>query len=126
MHVLRQMPRAQRCVHVYAPLSHKEVPLICVSVDLLPLQVTQQPAQPKHGMGRWLKKGQLTYCGRVAPAACQVGLDQYPGQVMEWVTTREMTVGWVDECQTQDKDVEWVEGWWGEEMDMGWVKGWWG
>ena len=44
----------------------------------------------------------------------------------EWVIAREMTVGWVDECQTQDKDVEWVEGWWGKEMDVGWVKGWWG
>ena len=61
------------------------------------------------------------YCGRVAPAAWQVGLDEYPGQRMEWVTPWEMIVGWVDECQTQDKDVEWVEGWWGEEMNVGWV-----
>ena len=67
-----------------------------------------------------------SYCRRVAPAACQVGLDEYPSQGMEWVTPREMTVGWVDECQTQDKDVESVEGWWDYRMDVGWVKGWWG
>jgi len=30
LHVLRQMPRAQHCVHVCAPLSHTVVPLICV------------------------------------------------------------------------------------------------
>ena len=63
----------------------------------------------------------------MAPAACQeVGLDEYPSQRMEWVTPQEMTVGWVDECQTQDKDVESVEGWWDYGMNVGWVKGWWG
>ena len=45
---------------------------------------------------------------------------------MEWMTPREMTVGKVYECQTQDKDVELVEGWWEYGMDVGWVKGWWG
>ncbi|KAF3945543.1 hypothetical protein CMV_028093 [Castanea mollissima] len=50
-----------------------------VSADLLALQVTQQPAQPEHGVGRCLKKGQWTYCGRVAACACQEGLDQDPG-----------------------------------------------
>ena len=30
LHVLRQMPRAQHYVHVCAPLSHTEVPLICI------------------------------------------------------------------------------------------------
>ena len=58
MHVLRQMPQAQGCVHVCAPLSHKEVPLICISADLLVEQVTHQPTQPEHGVGRWLMKGQ--------------------------------------------------------------------
>ena len=62
----------------------------------------------------------------MAPAACQVGLDEYLSQTMEWVTPREMTVGKVYECQTQDKDVESVEGWWEYGMDVGWVKGWWG
>ena len=39
---------------------------------------------------------------------------------MEWVTAREMTVGWMDEYQTQDKDVEWVKGWWGGDgCEMG-------
>ena len=44
---------------------------------------------------------------------------------MEWVTAEEMTMGWVDERQTQVKEVGWVEGWWGKEMDVGWVNGWW-
>ena len=30
LQVLRQMPRAQHCIHVCAPLSHTEMPLICV------------------------------------------------------------------------------------------------
>ena len=30
LHVLRQCPEAQHCVHVCAPQSHTEVPLICV------------------------------------------------------------------------------------------------
>ena len=51
LHVLRQMPRAQRCVHVCALLSHKEVPLICVSADLLVEQVTHQLPQHQHGVG---------------------------------------------------------------------------
>ena len=55
LHVLCQMPRAQLCVHVCALLSHKEVPLICVSADLLGVQVTQQPEQE---VGRCPKKGQ--------------------------------------------------------------------
>ena len=38
---------------------------------------------------------------------------------MEWVTAEEMTMGWVDERQTQDKEVGWVEGWWGKDMDVG-------
>ena len=42
---------------------------------------------------------------------------------MEWVTPQDLGMGWVDECQTQDKEVEWVAGWWGEEMNVGWVKG---
>ena len=58
----------------------------------------------------------------MAPAACQVG---YPGQRMESVTAEEMTVGWVDGRQTQNKEVGWVEGWWGKETDGGRVKGWW-
>ena len=37
LHVLRQMPRAQLCVHVCDPLSHKEVPLIYISANLLAL-----------------------------------------------------------------------------------------
>ena len=41
------------------------------------------------------------------------------------MTAQEMTVGWVDERQTQDKEAGWVVGWWGKEMDVGWVKGWW-
>ena len=45
------------------------------------------------------------YCGRVAPAAWQVGLDEYRGQRMEWVTAEEMTVGWVDGRQTHHKEV---------------------
>jgi len=52
----------------------------------------------------------------VAPAACQVG---YPGQRMESVIAEEMTVGWVDGRQTQNKEVGWVEGWWGKETDGG-------
>ena len=60
------------------------------------------------------------YCGRVALAASQVGLDEDPGQKMEWVTAQEMTVGGVDECQTHDKNVAGMEGWWGEELDVGW------
>ena len=48
LHVLSQMPCAQLCVHVCDHLSHKEVPLMCISVDLLALQVTQQPAQSTH------------------------------------------------------------------------------
>ena len=44
---------------------------------------------------------------------------------MEWVIAHELTVGWVDEHQTQDKEAGWVEGLWGKEMDVGWVKGWW-
>ena len=91
MYVLRQMPRAQFCVHVYALLSHKEVPLICVLADLLGVQVTQQLAQLEQGVGRCSKKGQLAYCGRMAPT--HEGLDQYPGQKMEWVTAQEMIVG---------------------------------
>ena len=53
------------------------------------------------------------------------GVGSIPRLRMECVTAREMTMGWVDEYQTQDKDVEWVEGWWGKETDVGWVKGWW-